>query len=93
MKKAAKANRAARIWAPALGGVGVSVTDDQMWRGAITAASIPVYQWLISKAKAYLSRRRSESGRGLAERVGYGVGSLWPLCKKGCNRVLHGRGV
>lgn len=58
---------------------GVKMTDDQLWRGAITAASIPVWMWLIQKAKAHLSAERDQTGRSLAERLGYRLGRLWPI--------------
>lgn len=54
------------------------MTEDQFWRAAITGASVPVWALLIQKAKAHLSAERSKTGRGLAERLGYRLGRLWP---------------
>ena len=53
------------------------MTEDQIWRGVITAASVPVWAYLIQKTKAYLSAARDKSGRNLTERLGYRLGTLW----------------
>ena len=53
------------------------MTDDQLIRGAITAASIPILGLIIQKAKAKLSAARGKEGRGLTERIGYRLGRLW----------------
>lgn len=62
------------------------MTNDELIRAAIVAASIPVYALLIQKTKAYLAAQRDKHGRSLPERVGYALGSLWARGKK---RVKH----
>lgn len=57
------------------------VTDDQLYRAAITGASVPVLSYLIQKAKTYLRTQRDKSGRGLAQRFGYRLGCLWARCR------------
>ena len=57
---------------------GVFMNDDQMYRAVASAAGVLIYAWLIQKAKAYLGAKRDQTGRGLAERVGYRLGQLWP---------------
>ena len=61
---------------------GVLVTDDQFWRIALTSSIAPlVWHVLPRKVDAYLSRRKAECGRGLAERIGYWLGAFWSRCK------------
>jgi hypothetical protein len=64
------------------------MTEDQLIRAAATAASIPVYMWLIQKAKSYLARKRDESGRTLPERIGYIIGGLWARGNKRVKNLL-----
>ena len=76
---------------PGLGGLntisanhqGRTMTDDQFWRIAITAAVAPIiWHYLPQKASAYLARKKAETGRGLAERIGHRLGSLWARSKQ-----------
>lgn len=53
------------------------MNEDQFWRGAITAASLPVLALVIQKAKAYLSRAWYKEGTALPNRLGYRLGKLW----------------
>jgi hypothetical protein len=66
------------------------MTDDQMWRAAITGASTGVLALLFQKLKTYLRARRDESGRGLAERFSYGAGKLWAAAHKRAKHSLSG---
>ncbi len=58
------------------------MTDDEMWRAAITAASLPALGLLIQQAKAYLRRARDKEGAGLPERIGKRAGKLWALANR-----------
>ena len=52
--------------------------DEQFLRIAITAMVAPiVWHYLPRKIESYLSRKKAETGRSLAERIGYFLGSLW----------------
>ena len=53
------------------------MTEDQLLRGAITGASVPLIGYLFQKAKTHLSESREKHGRGLVERVSYRLGTLW----------------
>ena len=58
------------------------MTEDQILRGALTAASIPIYVYLIQKSKAYLSAARNKTGRDLPERLGHRLGIIWSRANK-----------
>lgn len=62
------------------GFMGKGMTEDQMYRIAITAASVPIWAWLIKKAEAHLRTQRDKHGRGLPERIGRRLGGLWSRC-------------
>ena len=60
------------------------MNDDQMIRGAISAASIPVWAWLIQKTKAHLSAARDKHGCGLPERIGRRFGKGCEIGRASC---------
>lgn len=55
--------------------------SDDVLRAAGMAAGGVFYWVLIQKASAYLSRRKQETGRGLAERLGHRIGKAWANCR------------
>jgi hypothetical protein len=58
------------------------MADGQIWYIAAGSIGVVFWSWLFQKSDAYLARRRSETGRGLAERIGYRLGKLWPGRKR-----------
>lgn len=52
------------------------MNDDQMIRAALTGASIPIYAWLIQKARTYLAAERAKHGAGLPYRFGNLLGKI-----------------
>ena len=68
MKKAPQFSREGYDW---------GMTEDQMYRAAIVGFAMPIWAFLIQKAKTYLSAARDKEGRVLIERIGYRLGSLW----------------
>lgn len=57
------------------------LTDDQQMRIAITGAVAGAMPFLKAKLKAYLAAKETQTGRSLAERIGYRLGSLWARSK------------
>lgn len=62
--------------------MGMRMTDDQMWRIAITGASTGIIALLIQQAKAKLRAERDRVGRTLIERLGYSLGRLWARTRR-----------
>ena len=65
------------------------MNEDQMIRGALSAASIPVWAWLIQKTKAHLSAARDKHGCGLPERIGRRVGKATAITYRAAKQALH----
>ncbi|WP_230685821.1 hypothetical protein, partial [Streptococcus pneumoniae] len=65
------------------------MNDDQMIRGAISAASIPVWAWLIQKTKAHLSAARDKHGCGLPERIGRRFGKGCAVAYRSTQQALR----
>lgn len=54
------------------------MTDDQFWRLAIGGAIAGMVPLLKAKLQTYLATKKAETGRSLAERIGYRLGRIWP---------------
>ena len=54
------------------------MTEDEQIRLAITGAVAGAVPFLKAKLKAYLTTKKAETGRSLAERIGYRLGRIWP---------------
>ena len=67
------------------------MTDDQLIRAAVTGGIHPRLHMVNSKAKAHLSAKRNESGRGLIERIGYRLGKLWAAGYSAAQKASHRR--
>ena len=65
------------------------MTEDQLWRGAITAVSVPIIGLVIQKAKAHLSAARDKEGRGLLERISYRFGVLAASAYRASKKTLN----
>ena len=65
------------------------MNDDQMLRAAASGVGVGIYWLIIQKAKAYLSARRDETGRGLEQRIAYSLGRLWARCHRTAKQALH----
>ena len=58
-------------------------------RAAITGAAMPVWVYLVQKAKTHLSRARDETGRCFEQRVAYRLGALWARGYRVAKSVLN----
>lgn len=58
------------------------MTEDQLYRTFAVGFALPIQAYLFQKAKAYLSARREQEGRGLLERLCYRLGESWASAYK-----------
>ena len=57
------------------------LTDDNIARGMAMGGAYAAAALVKQALASYLARKKSQTGRGLAERIGYWLGSLWARSK------------
>lgn len=65
------------------------MTNDELARAIASGVGVSIWALIFQKAKAYLSARRNETGRGLHERVAYRLGLLWSRGYRGIQQALN----
>lgn len=63
--------------------------DDNLLRGAASAAGVTFYSLLFKYLKTHLDRSRDKHGCGAPERLGRALGRLWARSHRGYKRALR----
>jgi len=58
------------------------MTDDDVTRGIAMGGAFAAAALVKQALSSYLTRKKAETGRSLAERIGHRLGSLWARSKQ-----------